>query len=659
MKKQKERRRQVFPHFVNIVTIALIIECFLCSILAVNRFGRQNCFDRIEEATKQLTQMFKHSMDDNQQKLTVFADVLAINRANTDEFLNATIENFCQTQDFNAICIHRADGSRVTYGFHDHGAELKSFEEETRRLPYTSDVIVDPEDPQKRYVYQAVPIVRENRTVAVLYGYISLDSFPGFVEATSYSGQCQLYIVDGWTGEFLMNEHYDQMPNIYEESAVPVETKDGFDTKSMRDNIYHGKSGYYVFRAPWLSEWHYTYYMPIGVNNWSMQMTIDEGTAFASYYDVSRTIISVAVLVVVLIFVHVVTLMFQNGRVKRKDQAQLEQSRYVAEIQRTLLNAHANPDVISQALRIVAEEMQAQTMLLLSLSGMTIHHVHYWPSGANMVAKTLMERNIREDFLELYDELAANRSIQYVQGGMITVSDGAKAYFKSRGMHDALLVPVMDNAGHLKGVLCAANLKDISRTAEMMECVTYDFYMTLTNVENLEIIQNLATVDYMTSIKNRNSYEAEVTSFATMECESLWCIFIDVNALHIVNNTQGHKAGDLMLCTVADVVRRLFGRQYTYRIGGDEFLAFACDSTEEEFAAKKKEIAETLARKGYQVSIGYKGTTKNEYGEFEVERILAEAEEIMYNDKKKFYTENNVGEDRGRAPRWASAWKTP
>ncbi len=653
----KKSKKQIFPYLINIVAVALIIECFLCSILVVSKFGRENCYDRIEETTRHACQMFRHSMDDNQKKLTVFADVLAINRANTDEFLNATLENFCQTQDFDALCIHRKDGTRVTYGFHDHGSEMKDFAEEAKRLPYTSNRIVDQSVPGQYFVYQAVPIIRSEETVAILYGYISLDTFPSLVQTVSYDDQCQLYIVDGDSGDFLMDEYHGTLHNVFDGSLGNRESRDGFDLETMRSDIREGKSGYYVFRSQRTGEWYYTYYMPVGINNWSIQLTIDEPTAFASYYNVSKTIIAVAVLVVLLMFVHIMTLMHQNRVTSKKDQAQLKLSQYVTKIQRTLLNAHANPEVITQALKTVAEEMQAQTMLLLSLSGKTIHHVYYWPSGAHMVAKTLMEHNIEEEFLELYDALADNRSIQYIVGGQLEVSESAKAYFKSRSMHDAQLVPVMDNAGHLKGVLCAANMKDLNKSPEMMECVTYDFYMTLTNVENLEIIRNLAVVDFMTGIKNRNSYEAEVSRYATMDCETLWCMFIDVNALHIINNTQGHKAGDLMLCAVAEVVRRMFGRDFTYRIGGDEFLAFACDSTEEELAAKKKEIVEILARKGYRVSVGYKGTGRNALGEFDVETILAEAEEIMYADKQAFYKENDLGEARGRMPVWENAWK--
>ena len=68
-----------------------------------------------------------------------------------------------------------------------------------------------------------------------------------------------------------------------------------------------------------------------------------------------------------------------------------------------------------------------------------------------------------------------------------------------------------------------------------------------------------------------------------MHCSStLSCVYLDVNGLHELNNTRGHAAGDEMLKTVAAKVRDIFGEEYSYRVGGDEFVAFAMDKSAEE-----------------------------------------------------------------------------
>ncbi len=120
--------------------------------------------------------------------------------------------------------------------------------------------------------------------------------------------------------------------------------------------------------------------------------------------------------------------------------------------------------------------------------------------------------------------------------------------------------------------------------------------------------------------------------------------------MHEVNNTKGHKAGDTMLCAVADAVKKAFGTKYTYRLGGDEFVAFILDGNQEELLKKKKLIMSELAANGYYVSIGYEGTVKNERGHFDVDNVVALAESIMYRDKWEYYQANNIPYDRGHFP---------
>ena len=86
----------------------------------------------------------------------------------------------------------------------------------------------------------------------------------------------------------------------------------------------------------------------------------------------------------------------------------------------------------------------------------------------------------------------------------------------------------------------------------------------------LLLVWLLPKVD-LTGLNNRNCYEWMIQTYPNMCKSSLSCIYIDVNGLHELNNTQGHKAGDDMLSYIAQVTQKYFGMQNAYRIGGDEF----------------------------------------------------------------------------------------
>ncbi len=647
----KNSKKKTLSHFLNIITIALIVECFLCAMMAVNMYAKENCIERIEENTTQVSHMLKHSMDERMDKLNVFADILAANSENPEELLQTYMENFCITQDFSGMCIHRANGSHISFGHPNHIEKaVADFDAEVTKLPYVSDVLSHGNSPANNYIYQAVPIIRNEKTIAVLYGYMTLDVMPSFISSTAYSGNCEFYVIDGDSGGFLMDEYHGMLGNIYNGSMGDRTVKHGYYVDDMINDIRNGRSGDIVFKPEKTDNWHYTYYMPIGINNWSVQMTVDEPIAFAAYDNISNAMLILMICVIILMIIHILALMFQNSLVAKRDKERLHKSKYISAVQRELINAHNNPDFVDKALKIIADEMKAETVLLLSFADKIVASTYYWPSKDKAQAMNLVGRNIRDDFPMLFDSLLSSNGVVYDREGAIEISDTAKLVFEYMDVQNMALVPITDTAGSLRGAIAAVNMAE-KQSTEMLECVTYDFFMALTNLENHTIIKNMGEMDYLTGIKNRNSYESNIVGYITMECDSLWCMFIDVNGLHEVNNTQGHKAGDVMLCTVADAIKRAFGENHTYRLGGDEFIAFVADSSQEELLKKKKIIAAELAVRGYYVSIGFEGEDKNDNGMFNVERIVAEAEAHMYREKHAFYEKNNISDDRGHFPK--------
>ncbi len=642
--------------------IVVIAVCFVGSMAVIENYAKEDCLEHIEESTVQMTDMFKHTMNQSRTQLTMFADILASNiGGNTPELLAAYMKNFCSTQNFAAVCIHRMDGTSVSHGVHPHDmVSILSFDAELKKLPYVSGILSMGEKPSEKYIYDAVAVNNSSgETVAVLYGYISLDTLPSFISSAAYDGSGRFCIVDGDSGDVLMNEYEPLtdsqneplLGNIFDDDKSYREIKDGYSLRAMNDDIGAGRAGYFVFKPQNENSWYYTYYMPIGINNWSMQMTIDENTAFASYAGVSDTVLSLMVCVILFIVSLILILLIQSAKARRKDEMNLHKADYINSVQSALISAHNNPDFVDKALRIVGEEMWAETVLLLTFSDKTVSGAQYWPSKDKTQAMAMIGINIRDAFPAIFDALSSGNSVCYdASPEDAALSESAAELLQSFDVANMILVPINDNTGVLKGAIVAVNVPADKYTPEMLEYVTRDFFMAMTNLENHNIIKRMGAIDYLTGLKNRNSYESELSNYEVSAAENLWCIFVDANGLHELNNKMGHKAGDLMLCTVADTLRKIYGANHTYRLGGDEFLAFRTDSTHEELMASKYRLLDELSRKGYSVSVGFECVCKNENNVFDVERCVSAAETIMYRDKRKYYEINNISEERGRFP---------
>ena len=107
-----------------------------------------------------------------------------------------------------------------------------------------------------------------------------------------------------------------------------------------------------------------------------------------------------------------------------------------------------------------------------------------------------------------------------------------------------------------------------------------------------------------------------------------------MNGLHELNNTRGHAAGDEMLKTVAAKVRDIFGEKYSYRVGGDEFVAFAMDKSAEEMRALIHKLVQEVDEAGYSVAVG---TATHSAGGIDMEVLVKSAETRMYLAKEEHY----------------------
>ena len=155
-------------------------------------------------------------------------------------------------------------------------------------------------------------------------------------------------------------------------------------------------------------------------------------------------------------------------------------------------------------------------------------------------------------------------------------------------------------------------------------------------------IEYLSQTDLLTGVKNRNHYENRLQEYPGLCTENLTCVYADVNGLHEMNNRNGHPAGDRMLREVAGTMQRCFGPEHTYRIGGDEFVAFRADAQPEELSAEIDRMRRGLDSKGYHVSFGIAVREKAQDG-LNMQELVNEAESRMFAAKRAFYrrTEND------------------
>ena len=173
---------------------------------------------------------------------------------------------------------------------------------------------------------------------------------------------------------------------------------------------------------------------------------------------------------------------------------------------------------------------------------------------------------------------------------------------------------------------------------------TYVMHMMMQNFITRARLRYVAENDQTTGLRNRNAFEREQNDIPGRCRRTLSCVYMDINGLHELNNAMGHQAGDIMLREVADELKKQFGDELTYRMGGDEYVAFAPDLSEDRLHEKVRTFSLAIEQKDYHAALGW---ATCETASLRMENLLRIAESRMYEAKSAYYRNKNSA-PRGR-----------
>ena len=208
---------------------------------------------------------------------------------------------------------------------------------------------------------------------------------------------------------------------------------------------------------------------------------------------------------------------------------------------------------------------------------------------------------------------------------------------KSAGGNNIIMFPLRSR-NQLIGYIWAINydVKRADRIKETLEVSTFIIGSELGNYILLEKLKENSSRDLLTGVMNRNEMNILVDKLSRgLEGDTtVGVIFADMNGLKVVNDSEGHSAGDILLKKAASVLKTLFDIKYVFRAGGDEFAIIVPGMTEKELK-DKIELIHRECNNYENLSFSVGGSFEPKSGNVRV--ALRHADENMYENKRKFY----------------------
>jgi diguanylate cyclase (GGDEF)-like protein len=196
------------------------------------------------------------------------------------------------------------------------------------------------------------------------------------------------------------------------------------------------------------------------------------------------------------------------------------------------------------------------------------------------------------------------------------------------------------------------------RTCTIVRDITERVGLERQLVELNERLRELTLTDELTGLRNRRGFivvGTKLLEVADRELSTADLLFVDIDNMKDLNDSQGHAAGDAALRAVGRTLSaRLRRADVAARLGGDEFvmLALGLDEPGRKVIAQRIRAdlgaLRTVAAVGRRVEVSL-GWARRAPGESKgIEDLLGEADRAMYQTKAS--TGRGAG-DKATAPR--------
>ena len=157
--------------------------------------------------------------------------------------------------------------------------------------------------------------------------------------------------------------------------------------------------------------------------------------------------------------------------------------------------------------------------------------------------------------------------------------------------HRVLCCPIFDSGGNVAGILATVNNRD----KPIFTNSDRNLLQIMARKASKIIVANY---DALTGLMNRNGYEYFMASALTQvrTKNARKCLLhINIDQLHIINDTVGHAAGDEVIRSVAGIIDSIKRAPDTLsRLGGDEFGVLLHGSSADEAAEFAERVCKTI-----------------------------------------------------------------
>ncbi len=213
----------------------------------------------------------------------------------------------------------------------------------------------------------------------------------------------------------------------------------------------------------------------------------------------------------------------------------------------------------------------------------------------------------------------------------------------ARSMRDhrvrSLMLIPLRRSGRVIGYMYIINFdpERLVETKETVELMSFVLGSEIYNYLLLRQLEDLSLKDTLTGLRNRRAMVRCAEHVMKTPGMEFGIVNLDLNGLKLVNDGEGHEAGDRLLVQAGEILSKVFSQDDLFRIGGDEFVVILSGIDRDVFEQKVQRLRKDMA-KNTDVSFAIGKYWSD--GSTDINTAFEYADNDMYADKKRFYEEH-------------------
>ena len=296
--------------------------------------------------------------------------------------------------------------------------------------------------------------------------------------------------------------------------------------------------------------------------------------------------------------------------------------------------AEEDPDLgINKTIGCISNNLKPERFLIFEeRDDNTVSAVYEWTAHGLPPLKEELQSIPRTELRALYREFSSHHVV------MVSDMDAFRAKYPGfslrihgvrRFVSGQLMLP--DRTVGFTMVINPS--KDTFRMTSLLLSTLTDFIaIMIRNRNSMRRLEEQSMRDQLTGAGNRWGMERRIRAFKGEG--PLGVISIDLNGLKNTNDSEGHHAGDMLICETARILQECAGAECVFRTGGDEFVVVTEGMEEDDIRLLIQHIHERARDNGISMAVGY-AVSQRMVSDFDA--LLTKADLKMYEDKGHSY----------------------